>query len=210
MNRSTHSEQAPLALTRREALRRIFVASALAASLDITAFAVQEIRGIGADPDLLKKEIPWPRVLTEDEKRIVTALADVIVPADEFGPTASAVGVPDFIDEWVSAPYEQQRRDRDVISKGLAWIDREAQQRFGKGFSESSLEQQNALVQDIVTDGTAARKQGLSFFRLFRDRVAGGYYSTPEGWRAIGYTGNTPQLEFAGPPEEALKHIGLA
>lgn len=210
MTHSSHSGQTPLALTRREALRRILVASALAASLDITAFAVQEIRGIGADPDLLKKEIPWPRVLSGEEKRIVSALADVIIPADDLGPAASAVGVPDFIDEWVSAPYEQQRRDRATITKGLAWIDREAKQRFGKGFADSSLEQQTALVQEIVTEGTDARKQGLSFFRLFRDRVAGGYYSTPEGWRAIGYTGNAPQLEFAGPPVEALKHIGLA
>lgn len=197
-------------LSRREALRRILVASALAASLDITAFAIQDIRGIGADPDLLKKEIPWPRVLTAEEKRLVTVLGDLIIPADEFGPAASSVGVPDFIDEWVSAPYDQQKRDRETLRKGLAWLDQEAERRFKAGFANASPEQQTALLEDIVTEGSQARKQALSFFRLLRDRVAGGYYSTPEGWRALGYTGNTPQIEFAGPPAEALKQLGLA
>ncbi|RYD69169.1 MAG: gluconate 2-dehydrogenase subunit 3 family protein, partial [Verrucomicrobiaceae bacterium] len=195
----------PSSLTRREALRRILVASALAASLDITAFAIQDIRGIGADPNLLKKEMPWPRLLTEEEKRLVTVLGDLIIPADEFGPAASAVGVPDFIDEWVSAPYDQQKRDRETLRKGFTWLNEEANRRFKASFADASAEQQTALLEEIVAEGTQARKQALSFFRLFRDRVAGGYYSTPEGWRALGYMGNTPQIEFAGPPAEALK-----
>lgn len=200
----------PLPLSRREALRRILAASALASALDITAFAADDIRGIGADPNLLKKEIPWPRVLTEAEKKIVTALGDIIVPADQYGPAASAVGVPDFIDEWVSAPYEEQRKDLQTIRAGLAWIDGEAKQRFGKGFAECDAAQQTAIVEDIVKDGTPAKKAGGSFFKLFRDRVAGGYFSTQEGWAAIGYTGNVPLAEFPGPTPEALKHVGLA
>jgi hypothetical protein len=200
---------APLALSRREALRRILVATALAASTDLMSFAAEAPRGIGIDPNLLAKEIPWPRILTAEEKAIATALADIIIPADEFGPAASAVGVPDFIDEWVSAPYEQQERDRDSIRKGLAWIDAESKRRFSVGFPAAQKEQQNELVAEITREGTAARKDGLSFFRLFRDRVAGGYYSTPEGWRAIGYSGNTPLQEFPGPSPEALKHAGL-
>src|SRR5260221_10674683 len=92
----------PLALTRREAVQRILVASALATWLDITAFGAEEVRRIGHDPNVMKKEIPWPRVLTDAEKKIVAALGDIIIPEDEHGPAASAVGVPDFIDEWVS------------------------------------------------------------------------------------------------------------
>jgi hypothetical protein len=191
-------------LTRREALRRILAASALAATLDITAFAADDVRGIGFDPDMLKKEIPWPRILTVAEKRIVTALGDIIIPADEHGPAASAVGVPDFIDEWVSAPYDTQQRDLGIIRKGLAWIDGEARKRFGKGFADCAADQQTTLAEAAIT---AER----SFFRLFRDRVAGGYYSTPEGWRAIGYTGNVPLAgDYPGPPPEALAHIGIA
>ncbi len=197
-------------LTRRQALQRILAASALAASLDITAFAAEDIARIGEDPDLLKKEIPWPRVLTAEEKRIVTVLGDIIMPADQYGPAASAVGVPDFIDEWVSAPYEQQKGDLKVIRSGLAWIDAASRKRWGKGFAECGAEEQVSLVEAIVQDGTPEKREGSAFFKLFRDRVTGGYFSTPEGWKAIGYTGNVGLAEFPGPPPEVLKHLGLA
>src|SRR5215213_7556657 len=118
---------APLLLSRREALRRIIAASALASTLNLRGFAAElDAPGIGFDPNLLKKDIPWPRLLTPAEKAAATALADVILPADEFGPAASVLGVPDFIDEWISAPYEQQMKDRKIIRDGLAWIDAEA------------------------------------------------------------------------------------
>ena len=200
----------PTPLTRRDALKRVIGLSVALSALDLPAFAQTSVRGIGGDPNLLKKEIPWPRVLTDAEKRTVTALADLIIPADDHGPAASAVGVPDFLDEWVSAPYEQQQKDLKTIRDGLAWIDSEAQRRFGKGFADAAPEQQTALLDDIVKEGTDARKQAFSFFTLFRDRTAGGYYSTPEGWKAIGYVGNVPMAEFPGPPPEVLKHLGLA
>jgi hypothetical protein len=200
----------PTPLTRRDALKRVVGLSVALSALDLPAFAQTGIRGIGTDPNLLKKEIPWPRVLTAAEKRTVTVLADLIIPADEHGPAASALGVPDFIDEWVSAPYEQQQEDLKVIRAGLAWLDAEAQKRFHKGFPDAAPEQQTALLDDIVKDGSEAWKQAFGFFRVFRDRVAGGYYSTPEGWKAIGYVGNVAIPEFPGPPPEVLKHLGLA
>lgn len=201
----------PRTLTRREAIRQILAATALASTLNLRGFAAElDAPGLGFDPNLLKKEVPWPRLLTDAEKRMVTALVDVIIPADEFGPAASAVGVPDFIDEWISAPYDQQVKDRKLIRDGLAWLDTEANKRFGKGFAESTVAQQTAILDDIVKEGNEARKQARAFFVVFRDRAAGGYYTTPEGWKAIGYTGNVPLAEFPGPPPEALAHAGLA
>jgi hypothetical protein len=199
-----------LALSRREAIARIIAATALASSFNLRGFSAQlDAPGIGFDPNLLKKEIPWPRLLSDAEKRVVTALADVMIPEDEFGPAASGVGVPDFIDEWVSAPYEQQLKDRKVICDGIAWIEAEAGRRFGHGFANATPVERNALVEETFSEGTAAWKQGHNFAILFRDRVAGGYYTTPEGWKALGYTGNAPMAEFPGPSNEALRHAGL-
>ncbi len=200
----------PTPLTRREALRRVVGVSLALAAADLHSFGAAGARGIGTDPNLLKKDIPWPRVLTEAQKKTVTAFADLLLPADEFGPAASAVGVPDFIDEWVSAPYDQQEKDRVVIDAGLAWLEGEAKTRFGKSFAEIPREQQSAIADDIVKDGTPAHQAAVHFFGLFRSLAAGGYFSTQEGWAAIGYVGNKPLVEFPGPPPEVLKHLGLA
>ena len=95
-------------------------------------------------------------------------------------PAASKVGVTEFIDEWVSAPYEQQEHDRAIIQQGLAWLDGESKQRFGKVFADATPEQQTALVDDIVKTGTDAHKKGFDFFKLFRDRAAGGSASAAD------------------------------
>lgn len=197
-------------LTRREALKRVIGLSVALSALEMPAFANTPVRGIGPDPNLLKKEIPWQLVLDEAEMKTVKVLGDIIIPADENGPEASAVGVPEFINEWVSAPYEQQQGDRATLRKGLVWLNAESKKRFGKIFVEITPEQQTSIIDDIVEDGTDARKQAYGFFRMFRDRVAGGYYSTPEGWKAIGYIGNVAIPEYPGPPPEVLKHLGLA
>src|SRR3954453_5001740 len=166
-------------LSRREAIRQILAVTAGPSALNLRGFAAElDAPGLGFDPNLLKKEIPWPRLLTDAEKKTVTALVDVIIPADDFSPAASAVGVPDFIDEWVSAPYDQQVKDRKLIRDGLVWLDGEANKRFSKGFADSTVAQQTAIVEDIVKEGTDARKQARAFFIVFRDRAAGGYYTT--------------------------------
>ena len=195
-------------ITRRETLKRVIGLSIALSAANFPAFANTPVRGIGTDPNLMKKEIPWPLVLTAAEMKTVKVLADIMIPADENGPEASAVGVPEFINEWVSAPYEQQQGDLKTIREGLAWLDAESQKRFSKLYADAAPDQQTAILDDIVKQGTDARKQAYTFFKVFRDRSAGGYYSTPVGWKAIGYVGNTPMAEFPGPPPEVLKHLG--
>jgi hypothetical protein len=151
----------------------------------------------------------WPLTLTEPQRRTARALCDVIIPADDASPSASAVGVPDFIDEWISSPYPAQAGDRRIILDGLKWIDEEAMRRFQKTFADLTLEQQTAICDDLAT-GKPKDKKAVSFFKRFRDLTAGGYYTTPEGMKAIGYVGNVPSATFDGPPVEALKHVELA
>ena len=65
-------------------------------------------RGYGPDPVMVKVYKPgdvWPLTLTEPQRRTTGALCDVIMHADEPSPSASSLGVPDFIDEWISSPY---------------------------------------------------------------------------------------------------------
>jgi Gluconate 2-dehydrogenase subunit 3 len=200
-------------LTRREAVQRILAAAATVSFLDVQAFGVPGLpTSLGTDPNLHAKVIPWERVLTPAELKTVTVLCDLIIPADDKSPAASALGVPDFINEWVSAPYPAQVRDRGEVQEGLKWIDQEAQQRFGKPFADLTAGQHTAICDDICYSPKAKpeHRKGAAFFSKMRNLTAGGFYTTPEGWKDIGYLGNTPMAEFPGPPPEVLKHLGLA
>ena len=68
----------------------------------------------------------------------------------------------------------------------------------------------NSTILLCKQDHTDAKlRQAASFFRTFTALSMGAYYSTPEGWKAIGYTGNVPSVTFAGPPQEVLDKLGL-
>jgi len=171
--------------------------------------------GYGRDANLLKSYQPgdfWPLTLTEAQRRTVAALCDTIVPADASSPAASSVGVHDFIDEWISAPYPDNAADRKVVLAGLAWIDGESQRRFGQSFVGAIQRQRNALCDDIChePDAKPELKDGARFFDRFRMLTLGGFYTTPEGMKDVGYIGNVPLPHFEGPPPELIAKLGLA
>ena len=170
--------------------------------------------GYGTDPDLLKVYGPgsvWPLTLDERQRRIATALCDLIVPADADGPGAVAVGVVDFINEWVSAPYPQQTADRKLILAGFDWLDEQAEQRFSRGFGESSPNQRSAICDDICyrPKARAEFQQAAEFFARYRDLTIGGFCTSPQGRQYLGYVGNVPLASFDGPPPEVLKLVGV-
>ena len=204
-------------LSRREVLRFFAGASAALAAgegmLPGAEAAAVQAQGYGTDPDVLKlyeRGDVWPLTCTETQRKAMTAFADLLLPADELGPAASALRVPDFIDEWISAPYPDQAAHRPVILEGLAWLDAESARRSkGKSFAEAGPERQRAILDDICDPAKAApeHKPAAAFFRLFRDLAMGAYYCTSEGWKAIGYVGNVALPTFDGPPPEVLAKL---
>src|SRR5215216_221090 len=126
-------------MDRRTSIKWMFAAAATMPSVELSFGAESAARdvaaaqaGYGTDPDLTKEWKaggPWPLTLNATAKLTVAALCDLIIPADKISPGASSVGVVDFIDEWISAPYPQQRADRALILPGLTWIESEAQAR---------------------------------------------------------------------------------
>ena len=167
--------------------------------------------GTLSDPDLLSPVVPWDGVLTPTEMEVVTALCDVIIPADDRSPSASQVGVPDYVNEYVSAPYPGQRNDLVTVRGGLVWLTRESQARFGTGFPDLSPEQQRQICDPISYEPTAPEelKPQARFFDLFRDITSTGFWTTEEGMRDLGYMGNVPLPSFDGPPPEVIQALGL-
>ena len=203
-------------MDRREAIKWMFAATATVSLLDFRSFGapVSTAAGYGTDPDLLKYYQPgdlWPLTFTREQRRTVTALCDVIIPADDESPSAGSLRVPDFIDEWISAPYPEQRTDRKEILQGLAWLDRESKKRFGKVFADLGDAQKHGICDDICFAPRAKPKfkAAARFFAKFRNLTAGGFYTTPQGWKDIQYLGNVAQAKFDGPPPEVLEYLNL-
>lgn len=212
-----------MSLDRRTTIKWMFAAAASVPSLQSIGFAAEPLArdvaagqaGYGTDPGLTKAWKPggpWPLTLGVAARLTTAALCDLIIPADDVSPSASSVGVVEFIDEWISAPYPQQRADRELILPGLRWIESESQGRFGKAFAALGQAQKEAIANDICSPAKAAPNaaKAAKFFAKFRDLTAGGFYTTPVGMKDIGYTGNTPLARFDGPPLAALKKAGLA
>jgi len=104
------------------------------------------------------------------------------------------------------------RQGSGARRRSLAWLDTESQRRFGNDFTNLVLGQQRTICDDIchAPDAKPDFKKAARFFAKFRDLTAGGFYTTPEGMKDIGYVGNVALASFDGPPPEALKKLGLA
>jgi hypothetical protein len=202
---------------RRTAIKWVMAASAAlhlpAASFAATA-AKPAVSGYGKDPNLLKAhEIGtlWPLTFTSEQRQLAKVLCDLIIPADEHSPSAAAVGVVDFIDEWISAPYPDQRADRALVLEGLSWLDAEAQRRHARKFVQLDAGQLAAICDDISKAQPAQQfAQAAAFFDRYRSLTAGGFYTTPAGMKDLRYVGNVAMTSFEGPPLAVLKQLGLA
>ena len=172
-------------------------------------------RGYGTDPNLAVNHHAgelWPLTMTGPQRRLAGFLSDIIIPADEQSPSALEVGLVDFIDEWISAPYEAFQRDRGIVLGGFAWLDSDAARRFGKAFVELDSPARHAICDDICDESRAviALRDAARFFALYRDLTAGGFYSSPAGRKDLSYIGNVPLASFDGPPPALLKALGLS
>ena len=206
----------PFRVDRRIAMKWVAMASALPwlQRPVIGTAAPASGKGYGTDPRLNRVYKPgelWPLTLPPFMRQAAAALCDIIIPADEHSPSASSVGVVDFIDEWISAPYEAQRTDRRTILEGLGWLEIESKRRFKKFFVDLSPAQKAAICDDIcyLPRAKPAFQEAAKFFATFRDLTAGGFYTTPAGSKDIRYIGNVALERFDGPPAEVLRKVGL-
>lgn len=211
----TLGEHDEIRVDRRTAIKWVLAAGVAVQlpSMSLATAAPAAI-GYGKDPDLLKiyqSNSLWPLTLSKPQRASAAVLCDLIIPADETSPAASTLGVVDFLDEWISAPYEASQRDRAVILEGLAWLDAESQRRFKKDFVSSAGTQRATICEQIsVVNSPAELSNPVAFFARYRALTAGGFYTTPLGMKDLNYVGNVALTKFDGPPPEVLRKLGLA
>lgn len=205
-------------MDRRTSLRWMLAAGATAPLLGrglARAAGAARAGGYGTDPRVtaaVQRGEFWPLTLTPGQRLLAGTLADIILPADGHSPAATAVGVVDFVDEWVSAPYPEHEADRRLVVGGFAWLDGMAGRHGAPLFVQLPAAQQLAICDSICSEARAidALRDAARFFARYRDLVAGGFYSTAAGRSDLGYIGNVPLARFDGPDPELLRRLGLA
>lgn len=224
-NNSSHG------LTRRQSLKLFGIMLASAAMPALSGCATSEgkvsaaasdwptltiepisVAGYGQDPNLIMPPpSPWPKTLTQEQIALVSRLTDILVPANNGQPGALQIGAVDVIDEWVSAPYAQQQRDRDIILRLLIWLDEESVRRFDQPFLAVNESEQFALLDDIAYDRNNIEQrlqQPAAVFNRLRSLVLAAYFCSEAGSREIGYRGNVAiSGDYPGPTEEAKAHL---
>jgi hypothetical protein len=211
----------PPRIDRRLAIKWMLAAGAGTMMVNPLAFAAApggarpiSGKGYGTDPDLVRAYKPgdfWPLTLGDGQRRDVAALCDIIIPAEGDHPSASSVGVTDFVDEWVSAPYPDNVRDRPLILDGLAWVASASQRQFGTAFADATDAQRLSLCEEMApaAEKGSPGETASKFFRRMRNLVSAGYFSTPPGMKDLGYVGNVPSATFDGPPADLVAKLGL-
>jgi gluconate 2-dehydrogenase gamma chain len=194
----------------RRTLLKLISTGPVAASFAITEAEAQQAHHHAAEARQAAAKAGTaykPTFFTAHEYETVRLLSDLIIPADDRSVSATAAGVPEFIDFTMA----DQPARQTAIRGGLAWLDLECQRRFDKTFTAASEAQRTQVLDDISTYGELqpGMTHGQAFFRNFRDLVASGFWTSKEGIADLGFMGNTPVAEWTGCPPDVLAKLGL-
>jgi hypothetical protein len=135
-----------------------------------------------------------PKVFTTREFETLSHMAEAIIPATGT-PGAIGAGVPQYIDQVVSANPEHEKAFRE----GIIWIDKESVRRFGVAFAKVAEAQQAELLTPLSEAVDAGKKLNAPerFFELVKNLTADGYYTSQAGLvQELGYAGNTVLEKF--------------
>ena len=197
------------ALTRRAILRLMTAmpAGALFSVAQRATAAPKEVATKLASPEA---PAPYqPKIFNPHEWKTVHVLCDLIIPADERSESATAAGVPEFIDDWL----DFKRGDLlSTIRGGLTWLDIECNRLFGTDFIDSTASQKKQILDRIAYPKKAAPEDAsaVAFFNHFRDLVVSGFFTSEIGIKDLPYLGNEPQSDWQGCPAPVLAKLGLA
>lgn len=194
-------------LTRRDVVR-VLAATSLAAAFDWTPAEAQRALGVAAAARNPTGHTYQPAFFSPHEWDTVRLLVDLIIPRDERSGSATDAGVAEFMDFLLA---DGDDGPRTAMRGGLAWLDAECGERFGRTLVESEAAERAALLDLIAWPAKAPPElsHGVAFFNRFRDLTASGFWSSKMGVADLQYLGNTGVAEWPGCPPEALAKLGV-
>jgi gluconate 2-dehydrogenase gamma chain len=152
-------------MNRREAIKRTTLVLGYAVSAPLAAAVLEGCKA--------KANVGFvPKFFNDDQARLVSALAETILPRTDT-PGAIDAGVPGFIDDIISTVYsaEQQKNFTD----GIAAFATKAKSAIGDDFIDATPQQQLDFVRNQNTELLSANSAGKS-----------------EGWWAAGAGNSKP------------------
>lgn len=205
-------------MNRRENLKLLFTgtvgAGLLLTGCEPEQVAVQNqlltggtIGGRTEEEKLRDAQLLSENFFTEEERKKLNTLVDIIMPAGPDSPSATELKVPDFMEFMMKDQPSMQTPMRG----GLMWLDFEADEQFGKTFNELSNDEVIKIV-DLVAwpdKATPEYSGGVRWFNMLRNLTCSGYFSTEAGWKYLDYKGNQPNV-WDGVPQNVLDKHGLS
>lgn len=205
-------------MNRRENLKLLFTGT-LASGFLLTNCAPEDkkldyspriqggtVGGRTEEEKLFDQKLLSETFLTEDERKKLDVLVDIIMPADTESPSATEVGVVDFIEFMVKDYPGYQTPMRG----GLMWLDHYSEDNYGKIFLALDQSEKLEIIDQIAWPEKAKPEMegGVKFFNMLRNLTSTGYFTTEAGFKYLGYVGNTPNV-WDGVPQEVMKKHGF-
>ncbi|HEY0241495.1 MAG TPA: gluconate 2-dehydrogenase subunit 3 family protein [Gemmatimonadaceae bacterium] len=152
-----------------------------------------------------------PKFFTRPEWQTVRMLVDYVIPRDEKSGSATDAKVPEYMD-WLLNDKEASADSKVAMRGGLAWLDLQASERFGKTFVTATDSQRRQILDDIAWPKKAKpeHSQGVAFFTRFRDLTASGFFSSEMGYKDVNFVGNVAQPGWNGCPPAANAKLGVS
>jgi gluconate 2-dehydrogenase gamma chain len=169
----------------------------------IASASLIPLAAIQGAPQAAKSAAP-ATALSPEQRRILEAFIDRLVPKDELGPGAVECGAAEYIDRSMA---DYLANEKTVFAQGLAAVDAYARSSQGGAFADLSAEKRDAVLTAIDT-GDAPNLRG--FFNRARRLTLEGMFGDPSyggnkdfaGWDLIRYPGAKMAV---GPEDQSMK-----
>jgi hypothetical protein len=137
-----------------------------------------------------------PLFFTPEDMETLDRLTEILIPADDHSPGASAARVNRFLDVVVS---EGPEAGRSIWREGLDLVDAEAQRLFQRAFRACELAHQEQVVATMARNELNPSTDLERFFRTVKRMTIDGYYTSKIGiHQELEYQGNTALAAFEG------------
>lgn len=165
-------------MNRREALKNVAILLGTTISASTTTILFEGF----TLPENEKNAVAF----TDEQKKILTEMAEIIMPTTKSSPGAKAAGVGKFIPMMVNDCYPAKQQQR--FAKGLGEFEERAKTEFGKNFLALNNTERTKMLIDLRL-GAIAQKESKDaatadisyFFTITRDLTLLGYFASEIG-----------------------------